>query len=452
MNESMLILGIPIDTLIACVLVIALLAVAHVGLRLWAARRHRREAALAGAASGAISFGQWLAYTIIGLVSPIALLLWIHGLHFALTMILEDVPYPRFARYGMMVLDGLRGIGSLLGLMWVLARVGRGLERWLVRVALHTKGTADDLFLPIVGTAIRLLLPLLALILGTPMLAVPDRIQAMFRNGVSMVLIGVFAYILYRLIDAACQLVLSRHRIDVADNREARGVYTQVTVLRKVALSVIGTFALASMLMVFDSVRQLGTTILASAGVAGIVVGFAAQRSLGALLGGFQIAMTQPIRIDDVVVVENEWGKIEEITLTYVVINLWDQRRLVVPTTYFLEKTFQNWTRTSADLLASVFLYVDYQAPIERVRQQLTRILEASELWDRKVNALQVTDTTEHAVQIRALASAADASRAWDLRCEMREKLIRFLQQEQPDSLPRLRLAKTALHFVQQRT
>ena len=160
------------------------------------------------------------------------------------------------------------------------------------------------------------------------------------------------------------------------------------------------------MLMVFDSVRQVGTTILASAGVAGIVVGFAAQRSIATLLAGFQIALTQPIRIDDVVIVENEWGRIEEITLTYVVVNIWDLRRLVVPITYFLDKPFQNWTRTSADLLAYVYLYVDYRVPLDRVREKLTSILEASPLWDHKVNNLQVTDTTEHAVQIRALASA----------------------------------------------
>jgi small-conductance mechanosensitive channel len=186
-------------------------------------------------------------------------------------------------------------------------------------------------------------------------------------------------------------------------------------------------------------VRQFGTAIIASAGVAGIIVGFAAQKSIATLLAGFQIALTQPIRIDDVVIVENEWGRIEEITLTYVVVSIWDLRRLVLPITYFIEKPFQNWTRTSADILGTVFIHVDYSAPLDELRAELTRILEASPLWDRKVAVLQVTDAKERTLEVRALASARDASAAWDLRCEVREKLIAYLQKNHPGSLPRLR-------------
>ena len=212
-----------------------------------------------------------------------------------------------------------------------------------------------------------------------------------------------------------------------------------MVVLKKAAVAIIGIFTLASMLMVFDSVRQFGASILASAGIAGIVVGFAAQRSIATLLAGFQIALTQPIRLDDVVIVENEWGRIEDITLTYVVVRVWDLRRLVVPITYFIEQPFQNWTRSSADILGTVFLYVDYNVPLDALRAELTRILEASRYWDGKVNVLQVTDAKEHPLEIRALASAADASAAWDLRCEIREKLIGFVQQKFPESLPRFR-------------
>ena len=193
------------------------------------------------------------------------------------------------------------------------------------------------------------------------------------------------------------------------------------------------------MLMTFESVRQLGTSILASAGIAGIVVGFAAQRSIATLLAGFQIAMTQPIRLDDVVIVENEWGRIEEITLTYVAVRIWDQRRLILPITYFIEQPFQNWTRTSADILGTVFLYVDYRAPLDAIRAELDRILQASPSWDGKVKGLQVTNAQEQTLEIRALASAADASLAWDLRCEVREKLVQFLQRHHPESLPRIR-------------
>ena len=193
------------------------------------------------------------------------------------------------------------------------------------------------------------------------------------------------------------------------------------------------------MLMTFDRVRSLGAAILASAGIFGIVIGVAAQKTIGTFIAGFQIAITQPIRIDDVVVVENEWGRVEEITLTYVVIKIWDQRRLVVPITFFIEKPFQNWTRVSADLLGTVFIYVDYTIPVEAVREELRRILDKSHFWDKKVSGLEVTNTTERTVELRALVSAADSSNLWNLRCEVREKLIAFIQKNYPSSLPKLR-------------
>jgi len=193
------------------------------------------------------------------------------------------------------------------------------------------------------------------------------------------------------------------------------------------------------MLMTFEKVRQLGTSILASAGVIGIIVGVAAQRTIATFLAGIQIAVTQPIRIDDVVIVENEWGRIEEITLTYVVVRIWDLRRLVLPITYFIEKPFQNWTRVTADILGTVFIYVDYTVPIQAVREELHRILQNSKLWDKKVWGLQVTNTTEHTVELRALMSAPDASSAWDLRCEVRERLVEFIQKNYPDGLPKVR-------------
>jgi small-conductance mechanosensitive channel len=198
------------------------------------------------------------------------------------------------------------------------------------------------------------------------------------------------------------------------------------------------------MLMVFESARRFGASILASAGIAGVILGFAAQRSLASLLAGFQIALTQPIRVDDVAIVEGEFGRIEEITLTYVVVRLWDLRRLVVPISYFIEQPFQNWTRASADLLGAVFLHVDYSVPVDSLRTELTRILKESEHWDGKVNTLQVTDAKEHTLVIRAVASAADASLAWSLRCEVREKLVSYLQREHPHSLPRIRVLAPA--------
>jgi small-conductance mechanosensitive channel len=186
-------------------------------------------------------------------------------------------------------------------------------------------------------------------------------------------------------------------------------------------------------------VRQLGTAILASAGIIGVVVGMAAQRTISTFIAGLQIAFTQPIRVDDVVIVENEWGRIEEITLTYVVVRIWDLRRLVVPITYFIEKPFQNWTRVTADILGTVFIYVDYTVSVDAVREQLQKILNDCELWDKKVCVLQVTNTTEKTVELRALMSAEDASKAWTLRCHVREKLVEFVQKNYPNALPKIR-------------
>ncbi|RQW01754.1 mechanosensitive ion channel family protein, partial [candidate division KSB1 bacterium] len=199
-------------------------------------------------------------------------------------------------------------------------------------------------------------------------------------------------------------------------------------------------FAIAMILMTFDKVRQIGVSMLASAGIAGIILGFAAQRSLATLIAGIQIAITQPIRIDDVVIVENEWGRIEEITLTYVVVNIWDQRRLIVPITYFIETPFQNWTRTTAELLGTVFIYADYRLPINALRDELERIVADSPLWDKRLAKVQVTNATDKTMGIRALVSAENSSNAWELRCLVREKLIAFLQRNFPDSLPRVRL------------
>jgi small-conductance mechanosensitive channel len=283
------------------------------------------------------------------------------------------------------------------------------------------------------------LLPLFGLILGVQTLPIPPDWQSVLGTVLSLVLIAATSFLLYLLVEAAESLVLNRYRLDVKDNLEARAVYTQITVLRKIAVTVIAILTIGSMLMVFESVRQFGTSILASAGIAGIIIGFAAQRSIATLVAGFQIAVTQPIRLDDVVIVENEWGRIEDISLTYVVVRIWDQRRLVVPITYFLEQPFQNWTRTSAEILGTVFLYVDYSVPLGALRQELDRVLSESKFWDGRVKGLQVTDAKQHTLEVRLLASAADASLAWDLRCEVREKLVQFLQRNYPESLPRVR-------------
>jgi small-conductance mechanosensitive channel len=419
--------------------IVLLAAITHVGLGWWARRRQRLQHQQPLAPGDSPTVRYWLARGLSGAVPPIAFILWLHGLYLATAMLVAEYPDAWWTSRALPLLAALRGIGTLLGLAWLMARIARTVEALLQQYASRTDAGWDDVLLPFAGKALRLILPLLALILGTQALTVSDDAQAMIQNAISLALIATVGFLLIQFVDAVAKLVLQRNRIDVADNRQARGIYTQVTVLRKMAVAVIALIAIASMLMVFQPVRQLGTAMIASAGVAGIVIGFAAQKSLGTLLAGFQIAMTQPIRIDDVVIVEGEWGRIEEITLTYVVVRIWDLRRLIVPITYFIEKPFQNWTRRSADILGTVFLQVDYGVPVDAVRNELTRILEASSNWDRKVNVLQVTEAKETTLELRALASSSDASKSWDLRCEVREKLVTFIQSNYPGSLPRLR-------------
>ena len=231
----------------------------------------------------------------------------------------------------------------------------------------------------------------------------------------------------------------ARYRIDIQDNLRARKIRTQVEVLHRIGIVVIGFVALATILMTFPSVRNVGTSLFASAGVAGLIIGLSARSTLANLIAGLQLALTEPIRLEDVVIVEGEWGWIEEIGTTYVVVRIWDLRRLVVPLSYFIEKPFQNWTRRTANLLGTVHLHADYTVPVAEVREELHRILEASPLWDGKVWNLQVTDASEQTVELRALMSAADSGKAWDLRCEVREKLIGFLQAQHPGCLPRTR-------------
>jgi len=258
-------------------------------------------------------------------------------------------------------------------------------------------------------------------------------------HAIGLLLIGLVCWLLVNAVYVLEDFVVTRFKMDVKDNLQARKIHTQFRVLKRIVTVGVVVMGFATMLMTFERIRQLGTTILASAGVIGIVVGMAAQRTIGAFIAGLQIAVTQPIRVDDVVIVESEWGRIEEITLTYVVVRIWDLRRLIVPITYFIEKPFQNWTRVSADILGTVFLYVDYSVPIAALRAELGNIVKSSKLWDGKVCVLQVTNTTERAMELRALVSAADASAAWELRCQVRERLVQFVQQNYPQALPKVR-------------
>ncbi|MBN1292055.1 MAG: mechanosensitive ion channel [Candidatus Latescibacteria bacterium] len=309
----------------------------------------------------------------------------------------------------------------------------------LDRIAQNTQTLFDDLLVKYCKKPSRWIILLIIVNFVLPLFILYSPILGFFEKAVSMLLILSVAWLLINLTTVFEELIFDQYKIDVEDNLRARKILTQIKFLKKVAIIIISIIAFSTILMTFDKVRQLGTSILASAGIIGIIVGFAAQRSIGTLLAGLQIAFTQPIRIDDVVIVENEWGKIEEITLTYVVVRIWDLRRLVLPITYFIEKPFQNWTRVSAELMGTVFIYSDYSIPIQAVREELARVLDSSEIWDRKVCVLQVTSSTEHTLELRALMSAQDASKLWTLRCEVREKLVEYIRENYPESLPKVR-------------
>jgi small-conductance mechanosensitive channel len=267
-----------------------------------------------------------------------------------------------------------------------------------------------------------------------------------FYNFVSLVFtllfIAAFAWLVIAIVRVMEDAFYSRFDLSAQDNLRARKIYTQITVFGRLVSIAIGVLAFSLVLMNFEEFRRIGTGLLASVGIAGIIVGLAAQRTVGTLLAGIQLAISQPVRLDDVLVVEGEWGRVEEITFTYVVVRIWDSRRLILPTTYFLEKPFQNWTRVSADILGTVFLYLDYGVPLEDLRQKLRELLESSPYWDRRAWALQVTNCTDKVMEVRALMSAKDSGSAWELRCEIREKLLEYLRKNYPGSLPRVRLEK----------
>ena len=284
------------------------------------------------------------------------------------------------------------------------------------------------------------LIPAICISIALPFVKITPELLSALNHLIHLWIIASLVWLSIRIVYISRDLVLSHYQINVKDNLRARRMYTQIRVIVRILTVIILIIGISIMLMSFSKVRQVGISLLASAGIIGIILGFAAQRTLGNLLAGIQIAIAQPIRIDDVVIVENEWGWIEEITLTYVVVRIWDLRRLIVPISYFIENPIQNWTRQSADLLGSVFIYADYTVPVDELRNELSNILEKSNYWDKKVNVLQVTNASEHTVELRALMSAADSPTAWNLRCEVREKLLRFLQQNYPQCLPKIRL------------
>ena len=258
----------------------------------------------------------------------------------------------------------------------------------------------------------------------------------------SLLLIAAITWLGVECVRGACEAVIAQHPVNDADNLQARRIHTQSRVISRMLIAMIALIGMSAILMSFPNVREVGMSLLASAGVVGLVAGIAARPVLGNLIAGLQIALGQPIRLDDVVIVQNEWGWIEEITSTYVVVRLWDERRLVVPLQWFVENPFQNWTRKTSQIIGTVFIWVDYRMPLDPLREELAKLCKSARDWDGRVALLQVTDSTERAMQLRMLVSSVDSPRNWDLRCLVREGLVAYVQQHYPQYLPTLRTSR----------
>lgn len=327
-----------------------------------------------------------------------------------------------------------------------LALLGLIFLYWVTSILLKRLGKNPKYLLPS-GSFRKLAVPLVLIFLSilVRMNALRDVLNLedagyWFRKSSTLLFILAMTWLIISLLKIVKQVILRNYDVGETDNLKARKIYTQFTILERIVIFIVIVLATGLALMSFQEIREVGISIFASAGVAGIIIGFSAQKFIGTILAGIQIAIAQPIKLDDVVIVEGEWGRIEEITLTYVVVRIWDKRRLIVPTLYFIDQPFQNWTKTSADILGAVFLYVDYTIPFDKLREELTRILQNTALWDGEVNVLQVTDSKPNYVEVRALMSAKDSSTAWDLRVHVREKLIVYLQENYPESIARTRV------------
>ena len=317
---------------------------------------------------------------------------------------------------------------------------------WMVLVVLRKLGKDPKYMLP-TGVMKNLALPIFLIFISIVMrmkslrevLGLGNE-EYLFLKASTLFFIFSMTWFVLVVIKVIKGIVINNYNINEPNNLRARKVYTQFNILERIIIFMVILFAIGLALMTFDEIKEIGISIFASAGVAGIIIGFSAQKLIGTILAGIQIAIAQPIKIDDVVIVEGEWGRIEEITLTYVVVKIWDKRRLILPTPYFIEKPFQNWTKSSSDILGTVFLHMDYRVPFDELRTELTSILEDTDLWDGEANNIQITDSKAGFVEVRAMVSARDASDTWDLRVLVREKLITFLQKNYPESIAHTRV------------
>jgi small-conductance mechanosensitive channel len=346
---------------------------------------------------------------------------------------------------------------------WV---IGLGLVAMAVTIALAVHYFATTIIQRMIGTGrpvaavlvqrvsgpTRLALCLAAVAIVLPFAPLNDALRNQLSRLFVVAVIALIGWISMRAVDMGAARYMQKFRLDVDENFLARKHVTQVRVFKRVIDTLIIIIAVSTALMTFESVKQYGVSLFASAGAAGLIVGLAARPLLSNLIAGVQIAITQPIRIEDAVIIENEWGWVEDIASTYVVIRLWDWRRMVVPLSYFIERPFQNWTRDAASLIGTVLLHVDYGADVGRIRRKLEQAVRESRLWDGAVVNLQVVESHPRTIELRALVSARNAPQSWDLRCEIRERLLSFIREEMPEAMPRERtfVAPTGTDFRDQ--
>ena len=326
----------------------------------------------------------------------------------------------------------LLGLAVRQVLMAISRRAGR-------QAATHTRARVVQ----VIAVPAALALPLLFLSMAVRTVALEEVWIARIQHALGIGGLACLTWLALRAVAAIERRILREHPIEVADNLAARRIQTQTRVIASVVKGAVMLVGAAVILMTFPAIRQIGATLLASAGLIGLVAGIAARPVFGNLIAGLQIALTQPIRLDDVVIVEGEWGRVETITSAFVVVRVWDERRLIVPLQWFIENPFQNWTHTSAELLGATFLWLDYRTPMDAVRAELKRICESDDRWDGRVCVAQVTETDQTAQQVRLLVSARNSGDLFDLRCAARERMIDFLNARHPQSLPRLRMDLT---------
>ena len=325
-------------------------------------------------------------------------------------------------------------VGAIL-----IALFAYGVAARIIKRALGARWPAVILLLQRVAGPARLALSLVAVALALPLAPLNDVLRDQLTHFFVVAVIALVAWITVRAVDMGAARYLQRFRLDTDENFLARKHVTQVRVFKRVIDTLVILIAVSTALMTFESVKQYGVSLFASAGAAGLIAGLAARPLLSNLIAGVQIAITQPIRIEDAVIIENEWGWVEDIASTYVVIRLWDWRRMVVPLSYFIERPFQNWTRDTQSLIGAIALHVDYCTDVSRIRQRLEEVVRESKLWDGAVVNLQVIESTPRAIELRALVSARSAPQSWDLRCEIREKLLAYIREQMPEAMPRER-------------